>query len=212
MRSRYTRYCQAPDVDLMTGVSELSGLSLDIEKMTKTPLGNSKNRALGRRAFLISGLAVLFAGGKSEPALAQLRRRRMRRIRRRALRRFRRRGGGLPDRARGAIRRGEIRPLRDVVARIRQRTGAEILDVDLHQRPQGWVYAVRVLTPNGRVRDVFVDGRSLDVLHFSDERGGDGVPLPPELGPSQPLPAPPRRNGGAVQRPPLPPPVRRPSP
>jgi len=132
------------------------------------------------------GFAAMLAGASVEPVEAQRvrrRRRRMRRIRRRAIRRLERRGDGLPDRARDAIRRGEIRPLRDVIAMVKRRSNAEILDVDLHQNGGAWVYGLRVMTQNGRVRDVFVDGQSLEVLDFKNKTGGDGVPLPQDLRP-----------------------------
>ncbi len=189
--------------------------------MTKTGAPPCQAPALSRRGVLILGLAALITGVAAGPAEAQRFRRRMRRMRRRAVRRLRRRGGGLPERARGAIRRGEIRPLRDVIQRVRQRSNSEILDVDLHQNANRWIYALRVLTPNGRVRDVFIDGRTLEVLNHQDTLGGDGVPLPPELLPADPLgDAPPLRPPPAGPIPPaghrppprstIPPPVRRP--
>lgn len=203
----------------MVSVRKLTGWSRDIEAMTKMGTQTSKSSALCRRSVLMTGLAALLVGGVVDPAEAQRgrrRMRRMRRMRRRAIRRLHRRGDGLPDRARGAIRRGEIRPLRDVIARVRQRSNAEILDVDLHQNGGAWVYGLRVLTPNGRVRDVFVDGRSLEVLDLKDKSVGDGVPLPPNLMPpnAQRPPPPLERLPNSRQYPPsrqsIPPPVRRP--
>lgn len=55
---------------------------------------------------------------------------------------------------------GEIRPLRQVNAGLRAR-GAELLDADLYETPQGWVYDLRVLGPRGRIRDVMLDARTL---------------------------------------------------
>lgn len=181
--------------------------------MTETGVKTSQSFALSRRGLLVSMAAAAVCGMAADPVYAQRFRRRMRRMRRRALRRLHRRGNGVPDRARRAIRQGEIRPLRDVLASVRRRSDAEVLDVDLHQRGGTWVYALRVLTPNGRVRDVFVDGRTLEVLNFTDAGRGDGVPLPPDLSP----PRLPRRHGppdgpGPDRVPPgnVPPPVRRP--
>ncbi len=146
---------------------------------------------MNRRRFLIAGLtATLATACSTTPALTQPARRRarrqLRRIRRRAIRRFRQRGG-LPSDARDAVRRGDVRPLRDVLALVRRRSDAEILDVDLYQRPQGWVYALRLLTVRGRVRDVFLSARTLEPLSLSKDKGiHEGVPLPPELAPSRP--------------------------
>ena len=157
-----------------------------------------------RRNFLFLGLATALAlGGSATLVSAQPARRRarrqLRRIRRRAIQRYRQRGG-LPVDAREAVRRGDVRPLRDVLALVRRRSDAEVLDVDLYRRPQGWVYAMRVLTAQGRVRDVFLDARSLKPLRIGRGTRGPGVPLPrdlPPLGepsgrPSRPLPRKPR--------------------
>ena len=115
------------------------------------------NAQYDRRRFLLIGIAAAVALAATATSVsAQPARRRarqqLRRIRRRAIRRYRQRGG-LPIDARDAVRRGDVRPLRDVVALVRRRSNAEVLDVDLYRRPQGWVYAMRVLTAQGRVRD-----------------------------------------------------------
>lgn len=135
-----------------------------------------------RRRFLLFGLAAVVAladtttSANAQPARRRARRQ-LRRIRRRAIRRYRQRGG-LPNDARDAVRRGEVRPLRDVLSLVRRRSNAEVLDVDLYRRPQGWVYAMRVLTVQGRVRDVFLDARTLEPLRVGRGGAGDGARLP----------------------------------
>ena len=172
-------------------------------------------KTLNRRAVLSTGLGAVLALVFDCPAQAKRRRRRRGRnrvLRRRAIRRFRRRSGGrLEKRARRAIQQGEIRPLREVMAKVRRRSNAEVLDVDLHKRADGWVYALRILTVRGRVRDVFLDARTLELLRLADEGGADGVPLPPDLmtpprAPLQPgLQEPGREQLPALPRPPRPP-------
>lgn len=137
---------------------------------------------ISRRKLVFAGLALALFG-TMDPAYAQRRRRRrrLRRLRRRAIRRFRHRHGGIPSEARDAVRRGDIRPLRDVLAAVSRRSDAEVLDVDLHEAPRGWVYALRVLTPAGRVRDVFLDARTLEVLQVDDSPERDGISLPPDI-------------------------------
>ena len=136
---------------------------------------------MNRRTFLLSGLSIALV---SDPAVAQSmtweERRRLRQLRRRAIRRFRRRGGGLPRRARQAIARGEIQPLRHLFAAVSRHSEAEIIDVDLHETPQGWVYALRILTPQGHVRDLYFDARTLEMMQFKDNSADGGIPLPPE--------------------------------
>ncbi len=156
------------------------------------PAAAELTATVSRRAVLktgfSAGLAAVIALAFATPAEAKRRRRRRGRrrgrargVRRRAIRRFRRRGGSLQTHARKAVRQGEIRPLREVMAVVRRRSNAEVLDVDLHQRSDGWIYALRILTARGRVRDVFLDARTLDLVQVSAESAGSGVPLPPEL-------------------------------
>ena len=161
-------------------------------------------KTMVRREFLLTGLAALLTLVSGSDVHAQRRRpRRARRplikrqraiIRRRAIRRLRRRGQGLEDQARKAVRQGEVRPLRDVMVAVRRRSNAEVLDVDLHKRPEGWVYALRILTKRGRVRDVFLDAKTLDILSIERRSDhDDGIPLPDpplRLPRSGPLPKP----------------------
>lgn len=102
-------------------------------------------------------------------------------MRRRALRRFRQRDRGLRKRAREAVRNGDVRPLRHVLAMVQQRSNVEVLDVDLHEHPEGWVYALRVLTAKGEIRDVFLDARTLETLHLEPGQYEEGIPLPPNF-------------------------------
>ncbi|MGI9405673.1 MAG: PepSY domain-containing protein [Hyphomicrobiaceae bacterium] len=128
-----------------------------------------------RRALLglFVAMPVLALGSTlfGTEAEAQLRRRmrqrqRRRRVLKRAIRRSERRDPKVHERARAAVRNGEVRPLRDVVAMVRRRSNgrAEILDVDLFQKDKRWVYAIRILTRRGRVRDIVLDGKTLDPL------------------------------------------------
>lgn len=88
-------------------------------------------------------------------------------MRRRAIERFRRRGGPIAvDEARAAVARGDVQPLASVYQMITRRGGAEILDVDLFKGDRGWMYAVRVLGPRGRVRDVVLDAKSLELIEL----------------------------------------------
>lgn len=134
-----------------------------------------------RRAFL--ALSVLTAAAcLASPAFAQGMtredRQRLRQLRRRAIRRFRRRGGGLPQRARAAIDRGEIQPLRRLFREVTRQLGVEIIDADLHETPRGWVYALRVLSSQDRIQDLYFDARTLAMIQQVDSAAEDGVPLP----------------------------------
>ena len=135
--------------------------------------------SVGRRLFLGQILVVVALSSTliGSPALGQRgrrrrrfpgrRRRRRRRIIRRAIRRSRRRDPRVHERARRAVRRGDVRPLRDVFRLLRRQGNAEVLDVDLFTEQDRWVYAIRVLTRSGRVRDVMLDAKTLDRLQVN---------------------------------------------
>ena len=59
------------------------------------------------------------------------------------------------ERVRAAEAAGEIRPLSEVRAKVED-FGGELLDVELIETHRGWVYGLRVITPRGRRRDIFI--------------------------------------------------------
>lgn len=79
------------------------------------------------------------------------------------------------DRARAAFQRGEIRPLDDILARLRPDFPGRLLRVDLDLENAGsqrWVYQILVLGREGKVTRLRVDARTADVI------GAEAGPLP----------------------------------
>lgn len=73
--------------------------------------------------------------------------------------------GSEQDRARAAVRAGELRPLQDILPQIRRSLGGRVLDARIDERGKGrWVYRIKMLMPDGRVVALTVDGRTGDVL------------------------------------------------
>lgn len=71
------------------------------------------------------------------------------------------------DAAREVVRRGGALPLADVLPTVRQAAPGRILDVRLAPDPTGaWHYHVLVLQPDGRYRDVRVDGKRNKILEI----------------------------------------------
>jgi hypothetical protein len=97
--------------------------------------------------WLIVALVLLLLPPAADPALAQ----------------------SDPDRARSAVQAGEARPLGDILARIQGQYPGRVLDAQLGQRGQGWVYQIRILGPGGDVVELTVDARTGEVLQ---SRGG----------------------------------------
>lgn len=84
------------------------------------------------------------------------------------------RAEGDHDRARAAVRAGQIQPLNAILNQIRGRVPGRVLGVNLYggQRGQPWVYDIRMLTPRGDVVQLRVDARSASILGMRGHRGG----------------------------------------
>lgn len=107
--------------------------------------------------------AVLLLGGHYGSALAQ--------DRDEASRRF----FDVQEKARALVNAGRVRPLRDIAKALRERTPGEIIDVELLEIGPGYFYRCKVLTPDGRVEDMFVDAK-MDV--FADTKMPEVLTLP----------------------------------
>ena len=70
------------------------------------------------------------------------------------------------NRARDAVRSGQILPLSTIAAKVRSEFGGKVIDVTLNRsgNPSSWRYAVKVLQPNGRVMIVNVRASDAKVL------------------------------------------------
>jgi uncharacterized membrane protein YkoI len=79
------------------------------------------------------------------------------------------------EKAKTLVDTGRVRPLRDIVKGLRERSPGEIIDVELLEIGPGYFYRCKILTPDGRVEDVFVDAK-LDV--FADTKMPEVLTLP----------------------------------
>jgi uncharacterized membrane protein YkoI len=73
------------------------------------------------------------------------------------------------DRARAAVDAGEVKPLNQILRSVRQQYKGQVLDSQLFDQGGRWVYRVRLLTKDGKVLDIGVDGKSGRIL---DVQGG----------------------------------------
>jgi uncharacterized membrane protein YkoI len=63
--------------------------------------------------------------------------------------------------ARGAVERGEIRPLAEILAAsIRDKIPGEIAGVEIERKAGRWLYEFRVVGAKGRLFEVYVDART----------------------------------------------------
>jgi uncharacterized membrane protein YkoI len=68
------------------------------------------------------------------------------------------------DRAREAVQSGQVRPLNQILKSVRRQYKGEVLDAQLFDFGGQWVYQVRLLTKDGQVLDIAVDGRSGQII------------------------------------------------
>jgi uncharacterized membrane protein YkoI len=73
------------------------------------------------------------------------------------------------DRARAAVDAGDVKPLGQILRSVRQKYKGQVLDSQLLDQGGRWVYRVRLLTQDGKVLDIGVDGKSGQIL---DVQGG----------------------------------------
>src|SRR5262245_12439059 len=68
------------------------------------------------------------------------------------------------DRAREAVQSGQVRPLKQILKSVRKQYKGEVLDAQLHDFGGQWVYQIRMLTKDGQVLDIAVDGQSGQII------------------------------------------------
>ncbi|MBK1641471.1 hypothetical protein CKO12_06195 [Chromatium okenii] len=77
------------------------------------------------------------------------------------------------DHARQALERGEVRPLAEILARVADAVPGEVIHVEFerqHQRDHPvWMYEIKVLAADGRLREVEVDAATGRILSVEDD-------------------------------------------
>jgi uncharacterized membrane protein YkoI len=73
------------------------------------------------------------------------------------------------DAIRAALQRGEVLPLARILAIAQQKVPGDVIEVELESEHSALVYEIKVLTGNGRVREVKIDARSGTVLSVEDD-------------------------------------------
>lgn len=71
--------------------------------------------------------------------------------------------------ARELLRRGEIVPLAQILEVVQKRVPGDVIEVELEREDGLWEYKVKVLTPTGRVRKLYLDARNAAVLKIKDD-------------------------------------------
>jgi uncharacterized membrane protein YkoI len=68
------------------------------------------------------------------------------------------------DRARRAVRRGEILPMVRLLQALRTQIPGEVVDVELEREDGRWVYEFKIVDDKGWLREVYVDAQTGEIL------------------------------------------------
>ncbi len=63
-----------------------------------------------------------------------------------------------------AVRTGEIKPLAEIMEIVRPNLQGDIVKVEVEREKGSWVYEFRIIGPDGRRSDVYVDARTANIL------------------------------------------------
>lgn len=77
------------------------------------------------------------------------------------------------DRARHALDRGEVLPIAEILSRVGEQVPGDLLELEF-EREEGhghpvWVYELKILTPDGLVREIEVDAASGQLLKLEHD-------------------------------------------
>ena len=70
---------------------------------------------------------------------------------------------------REALQRGEVLPLTRILEIANQQVPGDVIEVELEQEKVGLIYEIKILTGNGRVREVKIDARTGNVVKIEDD-------------------------------------------
>jgi uncharacterized membrane protein YkoI len=73
------------------------------------------------------------------------------------------------DAVRLAVERGEIRPLAEILTRIRDNLPGQIAGVEIERKAGRWLYEFRVVGRQGRLFEVYVDARTGEIERIKEK-------------------------------------------
>jgi uncharacterized membrane protein YkoI len=73
------------------------------------------------------------------------------------------------DRAYRALERGEVRPLAEILTTLEHRLEGEIVGVEFESEDGRHVYEFEVVTPDGRLLEIYVDAATGRILEREDD-------------------------------------------
>ncbi|MDR6768971.1 putative membrane protein YkoI [Acidovorax delafieldii] len=80
------------------------------------------------------------------------------------------------DRARQAVQAGQVLPLPTVLERLQREVPGQVLEVELEQERERWIYEIKLLTPAGQLTKVKLDARTAEVLRVRSRESREDPP------------------------------------
>lgn len=80
------------------------------------------------------------------------------------------------DRARQAVQAGQVLPLPTVLERLQREVPGQVLEVELEQERERWIYEIKLLTPSGQLTKVKLDARTAEVLRVRSRESREDPP------------------------------------
>ena len=80
------------------------------------------------------------------------------------------------ERARQAVQAGQVMPLPAVLDKLALTPPGQVLEVELEQERERWIYEIKLLTPAGQLTKVKLDARTAEVLRVRSRESREDQP------------------------------------
>ena len=71
---------------------------------------------------------------------------------------------------------GQVLPLPTVLERLQREVPGQVLEVELEQERERWIYEIKLLTPAGQLTKVKLDARTAEVLRVRSRESREDQP------------------------------------
>ena len=67
------------------------------------------------------------------------------------------------------VERGQVRPLSEILAVVRNRIPGDVVKVEVERRDRRWLYEIRIVDASGRVFEIYVDANSAAIERIKEK-------------------------------------------
>lgn len=73
------------------------------------------------------------------------------------------------DEARRAVEQGHARQLAEILRQIQPRLDGKVIGVELEREHERYIYELKIVTPGGALREIYVDAMTGEILKSEEE-------------------------------------------